>query len=269
MIESRTTERIAERAMRSIWKLAKSLQPRLYLDHVRKNEDRIKILELLVDALIDRVPYRAGPETGFNGQLGRKRIFEEMLRVVDVQAIVETGTMLGDTTGYLAETSKLKVYTCDVEPRFLRMARTRLEKRGEIVMELSDSRSFLRKLSRTELVNQVVFFYLDAHWFEDLPLREELEIISSSWREFVVMIDDFKVPYDKGYGFDEYGRAMTLEMDLVADIIKSYDLVTYFPTVSSSAETGMKRGFVILVKNGPMSLKLGQVPSIQAYPRLP
>jgi hypothetical protein len=55
-----------------------------------------------------------------------------------------------------------------------------------------------------------VFFHLDAHWEGDLPLQEEIEIILGRFPNFLIMIDDFRVPGDSGYGFDDYGRGKML-----------------------------------------------------------
>ncbi len=55
-----------------------------------------------------------------------------------------------------------------------------------------------------------VFIYLDAHWEDDLPLAEELRIIAGAWRSAVVMIDDFQVSDDDGYGFDDFGPGKAL-----------------------------------------------------------
>jgi hypothetical protein len=43
------------------------------------------------------------------------------------------------------------------------------------------------------------FVFLDAHWLDDWPLKEELEIVRSG----VLCIDDFNVGLD-GFAFDHY-----------------------------------------------------------------
>jgi hypothetical protein len=51
-----------------------------------------------------------------------------------------------------------------------------------------------------------LFFYLDAHWNEDLPLAEEIDLIFSRSPCAVVMIDDFEVPGDPGFRRRRLGR---------------------------------------------------------------
>ena len=90
------------------------------------------------------------------------------------------------------------------------------------------------------------FFYLDAHWEGDLPLQEEIEIILRRFPNFLIMIDDFRVPGDSGYGFDDYGPTKMLAL---RDFPFHEDrrMSVYFPTCRSEVETGTKRGCVVLV----------------------
>lgn len=47
-----------------------------------------------------------------------KRMFWELMAAIPFDAIVETGTWLGDTTGYMAQAARRPVYSCEVNPRF-------------------------------------------------------------------------------------------------------------------------------------------------------
>ena len=60
------------------------------------------------------------------------------------------------------------------------------------------------------LADAALFFYLDAHWNEDLPLAEELDTIFCRSSNPVVMIEDFQVPDDPDYGYDDYGPRKSL-----------------------------------------------------------
>ena len=86
-------------------------------------------------------------------------------------------------------------------------------------------------------------FYLDAHWEEHLPLRNELELISRKFNLWIAVIDDFNVPGDDGYGFDNYGAGQILNMDYIRQC-KINNAAIFFPNVSSKWETGAKRGSV-------------------------
>jgi len=184
----------------------------------------------------------------FNGQRFRQRIFFDLLYCFPIKAIVETGTYRGKTTT-LFKATFLTVYTAEIHPRYYCYSKLRfLLNRENIQFFQGDSRIFLRGLSENDSVcKDDVFFYLDAHWGEELPLREELDIIFLNWRKPVVMIDDFQVP-DSDYGFDDYGSGKTLNLSYIDSIVTAHKLAVFFPSVNSSAETGAKRGSVVLCR---------------------
>ena len=183
-----------------------------------------------------------------NGQRFRQRILFDLLFTFPIEAIIETGTYRGTTTALFAATS-LPVYSAEVHPRYFSYAKMRFFfNRHKVHLYHSDSRSFLRKLSEDSQVPKGdVFFYLDAHWGEDLPLREELEIIFSKWERPIVLVDDFQVP-DSSYGFDDYGQGNALNLGYIKPVVSAHNLSVFFPSVESSEETGERRGSVVLCK---------------------
>ena len=223
------------------------LEPRLHF-----LEARVGMAEAVVDALLDSPRYKAGEHVGFNGQAVRKTIFRALIDAFDFGAIVETGTWLGSTTGYMAETSGIPVFSGELNHRFHAVARMRLADIPSITLSHADSRRFLADLAgQPELAKMSTFFYLDAHWYSDLPLEDEIEIIATHWPNMVIMVDDFQVPGDEGYGYDNFGPGKVLTLEYIAGAMKRNDLSAWFPSVRSSEETGSKRGCVILARHGP------------------
>jgi hypothetical protein len=185
----------------------------------------------------------------FNGQGYRQRIFFDLLYCFRIQAIVETGTFCGTTTALFAATG-LPVYSVEISRRHYAYSKTRffLGPRN-LHLYHGDSRAFLKRLLRDKSVTRdVVFFYLDAHWEKECPLREELEIIFTGWSRPVVMVDDFQVPKSQ-YGFDDYGDIGALTISLLAPVFREFDLSAFFPAIESGQETGAKRGCVVLSRN--------------------
>ena len=182
----------------------------------------------------------------FNGQKYRQRIFFDLLYHLPFTAIVETGTFRGTTTALFAATS-LPVHTVEWHPRNFAYSQLRfLCNRNTVHLYKMDSRSFLENLSQNDsFPKEDVFFYLDAHWGHDLPLREELELIFSHWIRPVVMVDDFQVPHSD-YGFDDQGDGRALNLAYIAPVVLAHSLSVFFPAVNSSEETGAKRGSVVL-----------------------
>ncbi len=101
-------------------------------------------------------------------------------------------------------------------------------------MTCGDSRQFLRRIA-TRQSCKTPFVYLDAHWDADLPHHEELEIVVENWDRAAVMIDDFAVPDDPGYGYDDYGPGKAQTREYLPPM-PGWPL--FYPTAPSRAETG-------------------------------
>lgn len=213
-----------------------------------------------------RHPERRTPWGGpFNGQEARKEIFEAILKSLAPVAIIETGTFRATTTELFARTG-LPVFSVEGLARNYGFARARLGRFRNVTLCEGDSRKALRRWFAGPLrriANRTAFFYLDAHWNADLPLAEELEIIFSHCPAAVVMIDDFEVPGDPGYGYDDYGPGKALTANYVAPAVDAYGLDLFYPARPASQETGARRGCVVLAKRGPVSLALDELPLLR------
>jgi hypothetical protein len=200
----------------------------------------------------------------FNGQEFRQKIFMELVGKLGFSMIVETGTFRAVTTQYMHMKSGLPVYTAEVDPRIFGYARTRLRKDHGVVLFNKDSRDFLRQLIDDQLLeHKEVFFYLDAHWGEDLPLLEEIQIIFENVPGAVVMVDDFKVPGDDQYGYDDYGAGKSLSLEYLAPAIGKYELSAFFPAQRAGMETGVRRGCVVLAKSPEKIALLRQLTTLK------
>jgi len=200
----------------------------------------------------------------FNGQERRKEIFRDLLRTLPIEAIVETGTYRGTTSLFLARESRLPVHTVEANARSHAFARLQLRafiRTGQLQPYLGDSRRFLARLARERrLPDANVFFYLDAHWSRDLPLREELELIFRHWRDAVVMVDDFQVP-GTDYEYDDYGEAGVLALPYLAPL-SHLELDVFFPAAAPESETGGRRGCVVICRDPRVSVALEEIESL-------
>jgi hypothetical protein len=183
----------------------------------------------------------------FNNQSGREAIILEILAEVRPSIVIETGTFRGVTTEWFATNFLGPVVGCELEPLYLIQAQHRLEDFRNVKLSQSDSRAFLRETLASLPRDSRILLYLDAHWKDDLPLAEELELIVASGLQFVAIVDDFKVPLDSGYLYDDYGPGKSLELDLVPE--KARVAKVFFPRIESSQETGEKKGVCILSTN--------------------
>jgi hypothetical protein len=199
----------------------------------------------------------------FNGQHYRQRMCERLLKCVSFSAIVETGTFRGSTTEFLADMMSVPVFSCELNERFFCFARMRLAAHKNVRLFCMDSREFLKEiLAGNALADGPIFFYLDAHWIQDLPLWDEIKIILENRTNAVIMIDDFRVPGDVGFGYDDYGPGKRLSLpDLRANLASETDL--FFPRYPSGAETGAKRGVVVLAQHELADLVAHNVPYLE------
>lgn len=202
-----------------------------------------------------RTPSDVGP---FNGQRARARLCERLAVLGGVQAVVETGTRQGSTTLFLARLFGTPVYSVEINPRFHYYARFATRRLANVRLTLGDSRELLRQLARDpEVPKRDVFFYLDAHRQGDQPLLDELELICGNWRESLITIDDFEVPGDPGYRFDDYAPGVRFGAELLPAVTVGYR--RFYPAISSQEETGARRGCIILAPLGGWAERLSSL----------
>ncbi len=188
----------------------------------------------------------------FNGQKARQDLIQDIIKIWKPEMIVETGTFRGITTEWLAQNTSTPIITCEKNKRFFFQSEQKLSKYSNVQIFLQDSRDLLRKIGKSDVSEKRVIFYLDAHWEFDLPLREEILIIITHFKFPCIIIDDFKVPFDAGYFYDDYGPGKVLSLELLEGVIGPNTLIA-FPATPSELETGARRGTVILIPNEMIS----------------
>ena len=176
-------------------------------------------------------------------------MIRQLFSVVDFSAIVETGTYRGSSTHFFREASVVPIWTVEHDARYHAFSRLRFLLSRRVQVNRGDSREFLEALSKSaDIPSQRVFFYLDAHWGPDLPLYDEIITIASNWTESAILIDDFEVPDDAGYGFDDYGEGARLCRDYLP-ASELGEFLELYPSCPSEHETGTKRGSILLLSN--------------------
>ena len=206
--------------------------------------------------------YQAPP---FHFQSGRIRMFENIIKACGIEQIVETGTYMGSTAAWFAGFG-LPVYTVEVNPRLAHFARLRFSASPLVHTAMMDSVTFLEQLAKTpERTEKVTLFYLDAHWSKRLPLADEMRVVAGAFRRCVIAIDDFMVPDDPGYAFDDYGPGKRLDLDYVRRVGVP-NIALFFPSLPSSEEDGAKRGCVVLTAHEGLADQLVSVAALRAYP---
>lgn len=195
-------------------------------------------LRVALDNIFNPPPY-------LNSQWGREKIVRDIFGALPLEVAIETGTFRGGSTGFFASTFGIPVYSVELDPTYHAYSKRRLRNFTQIYFSQGDSREFLRRLSnQANLTSKFAFFYLDAHWWDDLPLLEEIQIVRQHWKRFVVLVDDFKVSGDAGYEYDDYGAGKILELECFPEL-KDMNLDCFFPSLPSAEESGLRRGCVV------------------------
>jgi hypothetical protein len=191
----------------------------------------------------------------FNDQGARARLCQQLAALGGIRAVVETGTYRGTTTLFLSHVFAAPVYSVEIDPRSYYFARLRTRGIANVRLSLGDSRQFLHALAHDrEIPKEDAFFYLDAHGPGSLPLPEELDLICRVWSHPLIMIDDFEVPDDPGYGFNDYGPGLRFGTALLPAATR--DFRQFYPATSSGAETGYRRGSILLARPGRWAERL-------------
>ena len=87
--------------------------------------------------------------------------------------------------------------------------------------------------------------YLDAHFFNDHPLEAELQLVGRRGN-CVVIIDDFKIADDPGFGWD---RKLDFEIkyETIEHLMPRGRTQVLVPAHPSGRETGKRRGTCVVL----------------------
>jgi predicted O-methyltransferase YrrM len=204
----------------------------------------------------------------FNRQRLRVRTFLEINSRIEFDNFVETGTYLGMTTRFFSETARAhgaRVYSCELNEGYFSIATRVLRDLTNVHLHRGDSAEFIRWLS-DKISDAVNFVYLDAHWYNYLPLQDELSVVLS-WKNTVVMIDDFRVPFDDDFGWDKYDEVREISMKYIEGSIGNKPV--YFPSYPAHKEgVRIARGYCLIPTSERMSRVLDGIELLREFNNL-
>jgi predicted O-methyltransferase YrrM len=170
------------------------------------------------------------------------------------------------TTRFFSDTamrSNAQVYSCEIDEEHFKIAKRTVGHLHNVHLHHGNSVEFLLSLS-TIIYDNVNFVYLDAHWHDYLPLRDELSILKE-WANTIVMIDDFKVPFDHGFGWDRYDEQREICMQYVDAVIP--DKPIFFPGYSARREGPVARGYCVIPMSNTVGAALEEIKLLRKYVR--
>jgi len=201
-----------------------------------------------------------------NGQEARQQLIRSIMRL-GVAQVAETGAFRGDTTRWFAAFG-VPVWAVEAQPRDYWVSRYRLLPFRNVHLQYGDSVVAVNRwIAGGAFSTGLTLFYLDAHWQEALPLAEEILLITKGVSEHVIVVDDFEVPGDAGYRYDDYGRGKRLCLDYLKPFA-GLDIEAFFPSTPSAKETGRQRGCCVLTANAVVAARLRNLSDLRIHGRL-
>lgn len=140
--------------------------------------------------------------------------FKKLIQRFAIKKIIETGTYHGWSAIKLAEFG-LPVQTIELSKEYYDIANNNIGGISNIEILSGSSPEVLSKILSDK--EEGVLLFLDAHWNEYLPLRDELKVCIDKQIKPVIVIHDFYVP-DGNFGFDSY-NGQKLDYQYIEDLL--------------------------------------------------
>jgi predicted O-methyltransferase YrrM len=160
-------------------------------------------------------------ERAFNGDLFAHKRVQQLIKDFGIQTFVETGTYKGETTKEICKEVP-RVIAIEISDEYLEKTRDSVNSVGAQNVEIvkGDSAKWMaEELGKRDL--GPTLFFLDAHWYNYWPIRDELQAIVNSGKHAnsVIMIHDFKNPDNPEMQYDEY-QGKALDHEYIKDILQ-------------------------------------------------
>lgn len=179
----------------------------------------------------------------FNQDTFIQEEFKKLKEKFGLNIAIETGTCYGYTSEFLSTLFK-EVRTVEINEEFLTIAKAnRLSALKNVKCNLGSSSNLMSNLLKGCGDDTMVF--LDAHWQNHCPLKEELQAIADTGIEPVIAIHDFKVPNRPDLGYDSIGKQPFTFEWLKNDFDDIYGEDNYDYYYNSEA-TAVKRGIIYI-----------------------
>jgi len=132
--------------------------------------------------------------SGFHGNRVHHRMVDGLIKQCGVTSFVETGTHYGATTKHVAgRHPDLPVFTCEINDEYFRESAKRLKEYRNVTVSQESSEKFVARLIAEGVLGAVPMLFLDAHWHDYWPLKDEAAAVGAL-PAFILMVDDFAVP---------------------------------------------------------------------------
>ena len=169
---------------------------------------------------------------GFHGDRFLIEAVHSVLK--DAEYFVETGTNVGSTIRFVAtKYNAIQCLSCEPDENGFRSAGCNTQGLDNVELHNVDAITFLNTLpSVLPATGKRVVCWLDAHgcgfrW----PLREEVDFFTKQYPDAIIFIDDFKVPGNDKFGYDQYD-GQECSLSYIRDVISDDAFEIGYPTYS-------------------------------------
>jgi len=195
------------------------------------------------------MPFQDQP---FNGDTYICDEFLKLKETFNIDTAIETGSCMYSTTKWLCNNFD-EVYTVEINHEYANYGKHKISTFPNCFTSVGvDSVSFINHILSQHIykTNSTIFF-LDAHWGENCPLKDEIKAIANINLQHppIIAIHDFYTNHPEELGYDIY-KGESLSISYIHDELKMLELAYgcsyhyYFNTPAKS--TGAKRGIIYL-----------------------
>lgn len=189
-------------------------------------------------------------DVGFHGDKYLIEVASEYLN--NATHFLETGTNVGSTLQFVAKQfPKVQCLSCEPDPGAFAEAQKNTAGHNNVRIKNCDAISFLHG-AEEELParGSGLVCWVDAHGHGfQWPLREEIKFLTERFPEAAIFIDDFKVPGNDLFGYDQYD-GQECSIDYIHDSIVGDNLVAVFPSYSQhTSKHHPLRGWCLIRKS--------------------
>tara|TARA_B100000035_G_C21036462_1_gene571242 strand:- start:4735 stop:5412 length:678 start_codon:yes stop_codon:yes gene_type:complete len=186
------------------------------------------------------------PKEPFHNDKKQMEIILNILNDEKLESFIETGSYMGKTVYFVGKNfPNLKCYSCEIDRNSYSIAYEQIKDLNNVNLQLVPSPDAVYNINKkfdNNIYEKKTLFWLDAHWHTD-PLYHELLYITKNFKNFIIIVDDFEIPYDDGFWTDGYNIKKIKPF-----IVKKDKLKYYMPSYSSKDECCKKNavGYIVI-----------------------
>lgn len=202
----------------------------------------------------------------FNGDSYVCNEFLKLRDTYNLNVAVETGSCLYSTTKWLGENFK-QVYTIELSEEYSKHGIYKVSGMLNVQPYIGDSVEKLKVLTDILTKKDRVIYFLDAHWGQNCPLLDEMDVLAQVKTDFppIIAIHDFYTG-DEKLGWDEY-NGQRFDYQWISPKVKQLEVshnCIYEYYYNTQAENGM-RGLIYLIPKKTWVSKIQNIHKWKKY----